>query len=52
MPDLAWLLLALLAVVVFGRFVTRLIRRYLPLMVAAVVAAIVLSQCDGSEINF
>lgn len=51
MPDLAWLVLALIVVVVFGRYVLRLLRRFAPVAALAVIAAVVLSQCDGSEIN-
>lgn len=52
MPDLAWLVLALIVVVVLGRCVLRLLRRFAPVVALAVIAAVVLSQCDGSEINF
>lgn len=52
LPDVVWLLVALVAVVVVGRYVLAMLRRYLPLMVLAILAGIVLSQCDGSEINF
>jgi cell division protein FtsW (lipid II flippase) len=52
MNDTLWLVLALVAVVLFGRYVLALVRRFLPLMVLVVLAALILPQCSGSEINF
>jgi hypothetical protein len=46
LPEVVWPLLAVFAVVLFGRFVLRMLRRFLPLMALALLAVIVLSQWD------
>lgn len=48
LSDLAVLLLALVAAVVVGRYVLALLHRFLPWILVAIVAVVLLCRCDGS----